>query len=85
VVQPDAVAHRDAAAGVIMNNIVPIRGKYDNWRALIADVVEKYPDPSIQGVITVFDADGGMHTYFKASDQQMALAASRLIHLVNTD
>ena len=59
-----------------------LRAVDDNISLLMHRVREQYPD-AVTGIVIVFDKDGGMHTNYRANNQELALASVRLAALAN--
>lgn len=58
-------------------------GSAPSLEVMMAVIREEYPGAKT-GIVIVFDEDGGMHTHYRCNDREMALAGSRLLHLVHT-
>jgi hypothetical protein len=57
--------------------------KHLDLATLLLVVKDKYPNVR-DGIVIVFDEQGGMHTEYCCNDQELALASVRLAHLANT-
>jgi hypothetical protein len=63
--------------------ITNIRGQFTSLDTMMAKVRADYPD-AVDGVVIVFDRDGGLHIHWRCDAQQLAFAGARLSHIAAT-
>jgi hypothetical protein len=66
----------------MMATVTILPGSSPSLEVLLAMVREQYPEAK-EAIVIVFDAEGSMHTHYRCNEQEMALAGSRLLYLVN--
>ena len=66
-----------------MSNVVALRGKDETLETLFSRICNEYPGV-VTAIVVVFDRDGGMHTHYRCNDQELAMAASRLLFLAGS-
>ena len=69
-----------------MTNVVSIgaKGKYSDFRELVRDMLEKYPECK-DGIIVLFDETDGMLVKFICKKSFLSWAGADLLHKSATD
>lgn len=65
-------------------SVTSIRGDFTSLSTIMDAVKRDHPD-AVNGIVVVWDRDGGMTTYHHCTGEEKAYAAARLLKLATRD